>query len=82
LTTPINPTLLIFEKRLGFSVSKTPHATAYAKFYPRGYTGEIGVWQKYFLPVHVDQYKNVMTKYLDLMPNADLFKKLYPDIGL
>ena len=63
-------------------VSKTPHATAYAKFYPRGYTGEIGVWQKYFLPVHVDQYKNVVTKYLDLMPNADLLKKLYPDIGL
>jgi len=53
-----------------------------SKKYPRGWTGEIGVWEKYFSDKNKESYNSAMKRFLDYYPDAALLLDVYPDLVL
>jgi len=48
--------------------------------YPRGYTGDIGIYRQYLSPKNFDAYRCVTSTFLKSYPGADQVLELYPDL--
>lgn len=52
------------------------------KRYPKGWTGEVGAWRRYFNPDHVSLFNETARRFLDSYPGADALAAVYPDLLL
>lgn len=55
-------------------------ASADARRYPKGYSGEVGVYRAYFTDRNVASYNRVVGGFLDTHPHAALVAEAYPDL--
>ena len=51
-----------------------------SRIYPKGWTGEVGVADKYFTEKNRAQYLSIVNGFLDYYPGAQLLEELYPDL--
>ncbi len=50
--------------------------------YPRGWTGEVGVWRRYFTDEHVAIYNETVTRFLGAYPGASALVAEYGDLTI
>jgi hypothetical protein len=48
--------------------------------YPRGWSGEVGVSQKYFSELNILEYSSIVNGFLEYYPQSSLLRELYPDL--
>jgi hypothetical protein len=48
--------------------------------YPKGYSGEVGIWRSYLSGKNAAAYNDITTRFIDLYPPAKVLKKYYPDV--
>jgi hypothetical protein len=52
------------------------------QYYPRGWTGQNGVWRNYFSAETVDAYNCVVEKFMDVYPQARQLASIYPNLTI
>jgi hypothetical protein len=50
--------------------------------YPRGYSGEVGIWRKYFGEKDVTAYNDIIRRFLAYEVNAEQLLEIYPNLIL
>jgi Sulfotransferase domain len=50
--------------------------------YPRGWTGEVGVWRRYFTSDHISIYNKTVTRFLMCYPKASALLAEYGDLTI
>lgn len=50
--------------------------------YPRGWSGEVGVWRRYFTEEHVSIYNDTVTRFLNAYPGASNLAAEYGDLTI
>jgi len=50
------------------------------KKYPKGWTGNIGIWKKYFSEKNYSEYKSVIESFFKYYPNANLLLDVYGNL--
>jgi hypothetical protein len=53
-----------------------------SQHYPRGWTGELGIWRQYFSAENVSRFNAVCDGFLKFYPRADSILHPYPDLML
>jgi len=55
-------------------------ATRNLRQYPNGWTGEVGVWKKYFSAENKTEYLVTVADFIDSHPDSSLLTELYPNL--
>jgi len=55
-------------------------ATRNLRQYPNGWTGEVGVWKKYFSAENKTEYLATVGDFIDSHPDSSLLTELYPNL--
>jgi hypothetical protein len=49
--------------------------------YPKGWTGEPGIWRAYFNDDNIRAYERIASLFVQLHPHAELLQKSYSDLA-
>lgn len=50
-------------------------------YYPHGWSGEVGVWKKYFSDYNYEMYKKTVNHFLEAFPWAHKITEVFPQLG-
>lgn len=70
----------MMECRTVADVNPNLSVTKNVRQYPKGWTGEVGIWKKYFSAGNKTEYLATVSEFIDSHPDSSLISELYPNL--